>query len=278
MGVDDEQRRGRVSQRITVWRQEVTNHSPSRRPPVVVRRQLRQEVGFGCPVAGCGNPYLEYHHFDPTWRVRPHHSPDGMLALCATHHAKADALTAEQCRDLKRGTPDSVVRGRFEWMRREIVAIVGGNYYHETPRVVVFENEPIIWFERDADGYLQLSIRMLTASREPRTALLANDWIIDGDPVDVESPPNGSYLRVTYENGDDVQVRFREWESSEMVGRTHPAILGLGNSVTYPLVTAEVAMVVAGTQIRFDAKSSQIGGITMTGNVMSRSGTGLAIE
>lgn len=256
----------------------MSEDSPNRRPPAAVRRKLRKEVGFGCPVANCGNPYLEYHHFDPAWHVRPHHSPDGMLALCATHHAKADALTVEQCRDLKYGAQDRAVRGRFEWMRREVVAIVGGNYYHETPRMVVFKDEPVVWFERDANGYLQLSIRMLTASGKPRTQLLANDWMIAGDPVDVESPPNGSFLRVKYDNGDDVQVRFREWESPEVVGRDHPAIHGLGDSVAYPLVTAEVAMVVGGTQIRFDAKSSQIGGVTMSGNVMSRCGTGLSIE
>jgi hypothetical protein len=36
-----------------------------RRPYAHVVRQLRQEVGFRCPVDDCGNPYLTWHHFDP---------------------------------------------------------------------------------------------------------------------------------------------------------------------------------------------------------------------
>lgn len=255
----------------------MSNGSLGRRAPEGVRRQLRQEVGFGCPIVNCGNPYLEFHHFDPPWSVQQHHNPEGMIALCATHHAKADAYTVEQCRELKRSVPDRTVGGRFEWMRREIVAVVGGNYYHETPRMVVFENEPVVWFERDADGYLQLSFKMLTTSGEPRTEMLANDWVIAGNPLDVESPPNGSYLRVRYENGDEIAVQFREWASPEDVSEKHPAIVRFGDDVTYPLVTAEVKMVVNEMGIRFNAKSSQIRGTLMMGCTVSRCEVGLMI-
>jgi len=45
----------------------------SRRPPAAVRRELRHEISFGCPASGCGNPYLQYHHFDPPWqKEHPH--------------------------------------------------------------------------------------------------------------------------------------------------------------------------------------------------------------
>ena len=87
----------------------------SRTPPVAVRRELRREVGFGCPVSGCGNPYLEYHHFDPPWEKEHHHDLARMIALCAEHHAKAAAWTIDDCRAMKAipvDRPD--VRGRFE--------------------------------------------------------------------------------------------------------------------------------------------------------------------
>lgn len=123
-----------------------------------------------------------------------------------------------------------------------------------------------------------MSMSMLTASGEPRTRLLANDWEILGEPSDVEIPPNGTFLRVTYANGDDVQVQFREWDSAEQLGQVHPAILLLGDSLTFPLVTAEIRMILGGTDFRFDAKTSQIGCVTLTGNVGSRCGAGLVIE
>jgi hypothetical protein len=62
----------------------------SRNPPKKVRELLRKEVNFGCPVMGCGNPHLTYHHFAPTWKVKEHHNPDGMIALCTRHAALAD--------------------------------------------------------------------------------------------------------------------------------------------------------------------------------------------
>jgi hypothetical protein len=78
----------------------------SRQPPAAVKRQLRQEVGFGCPMPGCGNPFLEYHHFDPPWSQENHYDPDRMIAVYATHHAKAGALTVDQCRELKQTGAD----------------------------------------------------------------------------------------------------------------------------------------------------------------------------
>ena len=172
----------------------------NRTPPLEVRRQLRKEVGFGCPVEGCGNPYLSWHHFDPPWHVREHHNPTGMIALCAEHHAKADAgvFTVEQLRELKlKGRSHAPeVRGRFEWMRRKLLAVVGGNFYFETPVILKFRDRPIIWFSRDSEGYILLNVQMLTTSNEPRAHIEENFWLLRGDPTDVESPPHGKLLSI----------------------------------------------------------------------------------
>ncbi|MEZ8930983.1 MULTISPECIES: hypothetical protein [unclassified Vibrio] len=61
-----------------------TNYANSKK----VKEALREEVGFGCPVTDCGNPYLEYHHFDPAVHVKPHIDPRVMIALCAQYHKK----------------------------------------------------------------------------------------------------------------------------------------------------------------------------------------------
>jgi hypothetical protein len=90
---------------------------PGRDPYRDVKRRLRREVGFTCPVEGCGNPYLTWHHFDPPWRVEHHHRPEGMIALCLEHAAQADndAFTHDQLRALKHagGTGRSTVGARF---------------------------------------------------------------------------------------------------------------------------------------------------------------------
>src|SRR5688500_4829581 len=129
-----------------------------RTPPIEVRRTLRREVGFGCPVPACGNPYLEYHHFAPAWRERNHHDPVGMIALCAEHHAKADAgaFTEEQLRTFNSLCPGSV-SGRFDYLRHKLLGVVGGNFFFETPVLVQASGEPQIWWSRDENGYLRLS-------------------------------------------------------------------------------------------------------------------------
>lgn len=249
----------------------------NRTPPVAVRRALRHEVGFGCPVDGCGTPYLEYHHFDPQWHVENHHRPEGMIALCATHHAKADAWTIEQCRELKGSAPHHSVSGRFEWMRHEIVAIVGGNYYHETPSMLVFHGKRVAWFDRDPRGYLLLSLRMLTISDQPRARLDANDWEVIGNPSDVSSPPNGSSLDVRYDNGDRFTINFTQWEAMGDLKKFHPRLLALADYLKFPLTTAEITMNVGGTEISLSSKGSRLGGFFATGNVVSKSEIGFAI-
>ena len=59
----------------------------NRIPPVKVKRELRQEVNFGCAL--CGGPLIEYHHIVP-YSEADQHDPDHMVALCPNHHRLAD--------------------------------------------------------------------------------------------------------------------------------------------------------------------------------------------
>jgi hypothetical protein len=239
-----------------------------RKPPTDVRRQLRREVGFGCPVRGCQSPYLQYHHFDPEWHVEQHHRPEGMIPLCAEHHGKAAAWTPEDLRKMKEVATSQRVEllGRFEWMRRDVLAIVGGNSYYKTPYVVVANDNPVVWFERDGDDRLLLSVAMITTTHEPRAMLSANDWTVLGDPTDVESPPNGSSFKVKYSNGDMVAVRFRQWADEEALGKVFAFATTQIEPLAYPVVTCEVELAVGDTPIKFGPTYSTLGGPRFGGN------------
>lgn len=163
-------------------------------------------------------------------------------------------------------------------MREEILAIVGGNYYYETPIMVAFRDEPMIWFGRDHDNTMLLNLRVLTRSGEPRTRLQNNDWFIRGEPEDVESPPNGSYLRVKYSNGDDVAIRFREWTDAARLFAAHPPVDFLEDQMTFPLVTAEIHVAVGGSNIRFGPKTTTIGGGILTDCVTSGGAIGMSFS
>jgi hypothetical protein len=183
--------------------------------PADVRKALRQEVGFGCPVPRCRSAFLQYHHFDPEWHVKHHHRLEGLIPLCTKHHPQADAFTIEQLRQFKKLAHDRPARETFVWLRQELVGVVGSGIYHETPILVACGNQPLIWFNRDELGHALLNVRMLTCSGQPRLCIQDNDFIVLGEPIDFESPPSGKLLRVRYDNGDYLRVEFREFKSLE---------------------------------------------------------------
>src|SRR5690349_17637133 len=113
-----------------------------RTPPAGVRRTLRTEVGFGCPIADCRKPFLTWHHFDPPWRERQHHDPAGMIALCREHHDAAEKLfSKDELRALKQaGLSVEDVKARFPWAKRSILVRLGGVYCGGTSNVFMVDN------------------------------------------------------------------------------------------------------------------------------------------
>jgi hypothetical protein len=260
----------------------------SRDPPTAVKHQLRQEVGWGCPMRDvgtdyCGSPYLTYHHFNPPWHKEHHHRPEDMVALCWTHHGQADALTPDQCRELKATALDRAgdVVGRFKWMRNNVLAIAGGNYYYETPQLVVYQNNPLIWFNRDDQHRLLLNIVTPDRHWNPRVSLVDNDWMVRGNPTDVESPPKGSKLRIEYPDGDRLFVRFREWADEDTLARWHPTVKGALPADEYPLTTAQIFLRLNGFGLDLTQDKTTIGGkngATMTNCFMMNCGAGVVIR
>jgi SEC-C motif len=251
----------------------------NRTPPSSVIRQLRTEVGFGCPVLNCGNPYLEWHHFDPPWSVEQHHKPEGMVALCAEHHKKADngAYTNDQLAAFKRNKVDpATVSGRFEWRRNKLLAIVGGNFYYETPRILVIDGQDVVAVSRDEEGYLLLTVHMLSLSREERIVLVESCWENIGFPVDLLSPPNGKKLSVSYENGDYLNIEF------SVVADTAAFLDRFGREVfeglEFPLTTVEVNCRIGGTDIALTPAGTSIATNKFIGCFMSNCGAGLMIN
>lgn len=258
-----------------------------RTPPVAIRRLLRSEVGFACPVEHCGNPYLEWHHFDPPWRESRHHNAEGMIALCREHHAKADAgaLTIDQLRALKcTGNTRSLVRGRFEWMRRELMAVVGTYCSLQAPIVLKYREQPVIWFKRDLEGYLSLNLTMLTTSNEQRLVMRDNYWLLTGSPIDFECPPSGRLIDARYSNGDRLRVEFLELCSvgdfSQRYGEPPPDEW----LSALPITAVELRLNVANTDISFAPNGVNIGPVSIgrmyvagVGVSIGNDGVGLSI-
>lgn len=249
----------------------------NRKPPSDVRRLLRKEVGFGCPVGNCRNPFLEWHHFDPKWSEREHHEPDGMIALCAMHHRQADAgaFTVEQLRQYKNIRPnlENRVGARFEWMRNRILISIGSNHYLETYDILKLNGHKIIWLTRDEDGHLLLNITPLSTSQEPRFGMEENFWLAHGNQEDLECPPSGRLIRISYPNGDKFSIEFRELNDEESLRTQYPDANPNVFGIETPVTAIEIAYRLAGTQIDFNSKRTCLPGVQMQGGFAYQCGT-----
>ena len=184
-------------------------------------------MGFGCPVPGCGSPYLTWHHFDPPWAVKEHHDPAGMIALCRDHHPEADggAFTVDDLRRFKQeGRQQTAsIGGRFNWMREQLLVRLGGMFYYQTPIALQIGTNPVVWFNRDPSNRILLNLTMLTTSGEPRLAMRDNFWVTEGANIKaIKCPPSGKLVTVRYQNDDRLRVEFREVQSAQQLDRRYP--------------------------------------------------------
>lgn len=252
-----------------------------RKPKIEIRRKLRKEVGFGCPVPGCGRPFLEWHHFDPPWRELNHHNPEGMIALCTEHHAQADggAFTIEQLKRLKHSVVEAAqVKGRFNWMRNELLMVVGGNYLLETYEAIRYKETPLIWLSRDDEGYLLLNVAQVTVDGEPRFSMEENFWTVHGNEEDVDCPPSGKMLSVKYTNGDSCSVKFLELASKEALQKHYADAPEALFDIETPVTAVEVTFRLKNAGLDIGPKKTVIGGNTFRGNFSVRCGAGVVIN
>ncbi|PCI57393.1 MAG: HNH endonuclease [Gammaproteobacteria bacterium] len=250
--------------------------------PSKVKLTLREEVGFGCPVKNCGNPYLEYHHFDPPVNIRSHNEPEGMIALCAQHHKKADgdAYTVEQLHTLKKDKANAdIVKGNLDWLRQDLLAVIGGVFYFETPTPVLIDNQEVISIKRDEEGYLRLSINMLSIQPEERLIIDSNSWENIGNPIDLRCPPQGKELEVKYANGDQLYLHFFVIKSAKEANEKYNSnIFASHSDIVFPITVVEINMSIGGTSINFSPLETTFSTNTIKGCMMSKCSVGLSLN
>jgi len=130
-------------------------------------------------------------------------------------------------------------------MRNRLLAVVGGNFYYETPIILKFREQPVIWFERDEGNYLLLNLHMLSTSKEPRASIVNNEWFNVGGEEDIVCPPSAKYLKISYPNGDMASIEFFEINTIEDANRRYPDA-GVSNwPIELPITAVEVTSIVA---------------------------------
>ena len=207
------------------------------------------------------------------------------MALCVEHANKADvgAFTNEQLTAFKRegGLRSDAVRGRFDWMRRELLAVVGGNFYYHCPVILEIGDRKAIWFSRDDSGSLLLNFWMPTASGDERARISDNFWMVPPDVKDLECPPSGKRIHVHYPNNDELRVEFFEIASIEDLRRRYGEMAQIvdRSDVPWPLTGVELWEKAPGTPIEFGPRESRLPGIQIRGSFMRDiGGAGIHID
>jgi len=223
----------------------------NRNPPKHVCESLRKEVNFGCPVNGCGVPYLVYHHFDPPWSQKHHHNPEGMIALCAKDANLADGCrwTKDQLRHMKQEPYVRLgeISDVYGYLRRNVVTIIG-NVAFDVRNVLEINGERVIGFERDKEGYDRLNLLIRDDKGKPVLVMENNDWsAYTKDLFDLRCSAQGKELEIASTDGlthfemrfDDYTLDdFKQLLSSRASGRNIEWLIsGMGNPETIPTWT-----------------------------------------
>jgi hypothetical protein len=200
------------------------------RPPVpaAIKRQLRQESGFGCCI--CGLPIYQYHHVVP-WEDEHHMRPEDMMLLCPNHHdaATKGALTEAQQRSAKsdpHNISEGLVTGHLAVNQPYLAVVIGGVLMVGDGPLIAVDDEPVLVTRPGTENVLELSARLYDEGDRLIAEIEDNEWIA-GDPLpwDMESDHQRLLLRsalykVTLDvdaRKEPVRLRGRLWRHGRAV-------------------------------------------------------------
>jgi len=253
--------------------------------PKQVKKTLRDEVGFGCPVPGCGDPYLNYYHFVPPIKltpthITPHKDPKGIIALCAHHHKKAlaEGYTTKQLQAFKSNKLNAKnTQASLGWLKRDFLYIIGGKLFYETPIPVQIDGIDVVSFKRDDAGYQRLNINMLSLSPEERVIVTDNDWDNIGTPLELHSCHQGKELEISYHNGDYLYLRFcGVSDAIELKAKFHISDQ-VSAEFNFPITVVEINLAIDATNIHLSSSGSLPLGLSSKHPLVSHREVGLSL-
>ena len=106
-----------------------------------------------------------------------------------------------------------------------------------------------------------MNVDMPTMSVMPRLRMWESTWYERGIPKDLESPPNGRLLKVSYKNGDYLRIEFNSVETPEKFGSRYPGLHDLRPSnVIYPLTAIEIELRITEADLLINKDVFRVGG------------------
>lgn len=186
-----------------------------------LRKKLRKEVGFGCPVDGCRIPFLEYHHFDPPYSEGKQHSESGMIALCPIHHRQADqnAWSIKDLHEMKNIKRRDHPKGRLGWSIDEGVVIAGGNYFFTSTLTMRINGKELFRLEQDNKTKILVNALLWNKNKDTVVEIKNNDMLINHallEDMDCMASGKEIYFKVP-DNSNKIKVKFDRESSADIL-------------------------------------------------------------
>lgn len=240
------------------------------RNPPHVKKKIRQEDGFLCAHPECDDPFLYYHHFDPPWAELNHNNPEGIIALCGKHVNKADggAYTKEQLREWKDNAPskNQKIQSKIEWLRKDIVAQVGGQSFSKNIWDIRLFGKPLLWFRKDKEtGYRLMNLDLPSISGQSLIRMTNNDWELYVKPRDLICGPYGKKITIQFFSGEFFEIEFRDVPANSTF-------------ISFDHTVYKIRMLLPSHGIAFDNKEIKIGNVNINAKNSLITGSMVAYE
>lgn len=168
-------------------------------PPSAVKRQLRQEAGFGC--CFCGHPFLQYHHIVP-WAEDAHFRPEDMMVVCGScHHlltvGAIEVVDQRRAKAKPKNVVDDEVRGKLYVNSKELKVHLGGGTATETPCLLQVAGKSLLSARlAPDDGRVLVSASIIDREGKQIARLSDNEWnMLPGAIWDFEVYPRSATIR-----------------------------------------------------------------------------------
>jgi len=199
--------------------------------PTEIRKYLRQEVGYGCPIEGCRSPFLSYHHFDPKFSECQCHNKDKMIALCLEHHKKADVDTwsNDTLYSYKNAENRIPVNGQIDWDMHKSVILVGSNFFFGETFSFIIRDIEVFALKQKSDGKFYINAILLDEKCQILSEIRENDIILNPFAVeDFECTPSGSEIKIeSICKATKIHLVFQRWSLDDfnpLVNRAIPDV------------------------------------------------------
>lgn len=217
------------------------------RPPVHVKRRLRQEANFGCVI--CGAPIIDYHHIIP-YSEKEHNDPEHMVVLCPNHHRHAgpgtEALTQEQLYEAKESPHnESTVDYDFKFQSEEPRIIFGGNQFvmdYLNRMSILTVNGKSLLSVVYINGMLRFYSTLYNEEGELVAEISDNEWVAYTETIwDLDYRQNRMKLwheqqnigfEVEYDSEEDlIRIRGKFYYSGDLIRATDSKIILPGGDI-----------------------------------------------